>query len=139
MSLLHAAKDFRGKVVIAGSGPKDRALKSQADHLDLENAIFAGQISKAEKMARLGAAGPWFLPSHLRSEACGMVLVEASMFGKPMVTCEIGTGTSFINQHLETGFVVSPEATRELAEAISTLLADDEVAERYRRNLTDVA
>jgi rhamnosyl/mannosyltransferase len=131
--LLDAARHLRGKVVIAGSGPEGPALKSQVDRLGLQNAIFAGQISESEKMALLGACRALVLPSHLRSEAYGMVLVEASMFGKPMVTCEIGTGTSFINQHMETGFVVSPETPRELAEAINTLLADDELAKRYGR------
>jgi len=131
--LLDAAKHVRSKVVIAGSGPEGPALKSQVDRLGLQNAIFAGQITEAEKMALLGACRALVLPSHLRSEAYGMVLVEASMFGKPMVTCEIGTGTSFINQHMETGFVVSPDAPRELAEAINTLLADDELADRFGR------
>ena len=59
-----------------------------------------------------------------------MVLVEASMFGKPMVSCEIGTGTSYVNQHQETGFVVPPESPQSLAQAMNALLSDAAVAER---------
>lgn len=58
-----------------------------------------------------------------------MVLVEASMMGKPMVTCEIGTGTSFVNLHDETGFVVPPESPVALAQAMNALLGDGMLAE----------
>jgi rhamnosyl/mannosyltransferase len=64
------------------------------------------------------------LPSHLRSEAFGMVLVEAEMYAKPMVCCEVGSGTSFVNVHGETGYVVPPESPVELASAINALLSD---------------
>jgi rhamnosyl/mannosyltransferase len=68
------------------------------------------------------------LPSHLRSEAFGMVLVEAAMFGKPMVCCEVGSGTSYVNQHGVTGFVVAPEQSKNLAGAMNALLSDDALA-----------
>ena len=44
------------------------------------------------------------------------------MYGKPMVTCEIGTGTSFVNVEGETGFVVSPVNPVALADAMNQLL-----------------
>ena len=47
-------------------------------------------------MCLLHLSRGFVFPSHLRSEAFGMSLVEAAMCGKPMVSCEIGTGTSFI-------------------------------------------
>lgn len=70
------------------------------------------------------------LPSHLRSEAFGMVLVEAEMFGKPMICCEIGSGTSYVNEHGVTGLVVPPEQPDALAKAMQALLADDALAGR---------
>lgn len=130
-TLLAAAKHTRGKIVIAGSGPEGYALKAEAIKLGIQNVIFAGQVTKAEKVALLQTCKGLVLPSHLRSEAYGMVLVEASMFGKPMVTCEIGTGTSFVNQHLETGFVVSPESPDELSQAMNALLTDSDLAKRF--------
>jgi len=57
-----------------------------------------------------------------------MVLVEASMMSKPMVSCEIGTGTSFVNKHNETGFVVPPESPKELTKVVNVLLSDDRIA-----------
>jgi rhamnosyl/mannosyltransferase len=44
------------------------------------------------------------------------------MVGKPMISCEIGTGTSFINQDTVTGFVVPPEDPKALSGAMNKLL-----------------
>jgi rhamnosyl/mannosyltransferase len=59
-----------------------------------------------------------------------MVLVEASMFAKPMISCEIGTGTSFVNAHGETGLVVPPEEPAALTAAMNLLVSDDSLATR---------
>lgn len=123
--LLQACQHIKGRVVVAGDGPEMAALQAQAMALGLQNVVFAGFVTDAEKMALLKACRGLVLPSHLRSEAYGMVLVEASMMGKPMVTCEIGTGTSFVNQHGETGWVVPPESADALAQAMNQLLADE--------------
>jgi glycosyltransferase involved in cell wall biosynthesis len=71
------------------------------------------------------------LPSHLRSEAYGMVLVEAQIFGRPLVSCEIGTGTSFVNAHGESGLVVPPESPDALADALNNLLRDEAQAATF--------
>ena len=132
-TLLEAASSVQARVVIAGTGPEALALQEQAKRLGLANVIFAGQISDAEKVALLKRSRAFVLSSHLRSEAFGMVLVESSIFGRPMVSCEIGTGTSFVNLDGETGFVVPPESPRALAQAMNTLLADGGLAEQFGR------
>ena len=127
-TLIEAASKINGMVVIAGSGPKGPALKSQATRLAATNIVFAGQVSEIEKVALLRQCRALVLPSHVRSEAFGMVLVEAAMFGKPMVCCEVGSGTSFVNKHGETGFVVPPESPHDLAMACNNLLNDKAAA-----------
>lgn len=128
--LIKSAAFVRARVIIAGSGPEGTMLQEQARQLGLENVIFAGQVSEVEKVTLLKRCRALILPSHLRSEAYGMVLVEASMFGKPMVSCEIDTGTSFVNQHGETGFVIPPESPEALAQAMNALLVDNVLADR---------
>ena len=59
-----------------------------------------------------------------------MVLVEAAMCGKPLISCEIGTGTSFVNVHGETGLVVEPEDPVALAQALNRLLGNATLAMR---------
>ena len=127
---MRAAKTLGAKVVIAGSGPEGANLHALATSEGANNVVFAGQVSDAEKVALLKRCRALVLPSHLRSEAYGMVLVEAAMFGRPLISCEIGTGTSYVNAHEETGFVVEPESPEALTLAMNTLLLDETLSAR---------
>ena len=129
-TLVQAARHVGARIIIAGSGPEDSSLKGLAHQLGANNIIFAGQISEGEKVALLQSCRALVLPSHLRSEAFGMVLVEAAMFGRPQISCEIGTGTSFVNAHEESGIVIPPENPDELGRAMSHLLGDPSLADR---------
>lgn len=129
-TLIKASMRCNAKILIAGSGPKTAELKSLADQIGASNVIFLGQVSDIEKMSLIAGCRALILPSHLRSEAYGMVLVEASIMGKPMISCDIGTGTSFINLDGETGIVIPPESEEKLAEAMNLLLNDSVLAAR---------
>jgi glycosyltransferase involved in cell wall biosynthesis len=129
--LIEAAKSVGAPVVIAGSGPEGADLRARARAARLENVRFAGQVTDAEKVSLLKHCRALVLPSHLRSEAYGMVLVEAAMYGRPMITCEIGTGTSYVNAHRETGIVVAPQCPDALAAAMNRLLEDPALARCY--------
>lgn len=128
--LIDAAKRLNACVVIVGTGPEGDGLHRLVSEIGARNVVFAGHVSDAEKVALIKSCRALVLPSHLRSEAYGMVLVEAAMFGRPLISCEIGTGTSFVNSHEETGFVVPPQDPLALAEAMSNLLADEALASR---------
>ncbi|MCA8374206.1 glycosyltransferase [Burkholderia multivorans] len=129
-TLIEAAAHINARIVIAGSGPEHGNLVALAERLAVRNVIFAGQVSEGEKIALLRSCRAMVLPSHLRAEAFGMVLVEAEMFGKPMVCCEVGSGTSYVNEHGTTGLVVEPERPDALADAMQMLLDDDALANR---------
>lgn len=126
--LIRAARESGVTVVIAGEGD-DRPLRSLA--AGAPNIVFAGHVNEGEKRDLLCSCRALVLPSHMRSEAYGMVLVEAAMCGKPMISCEIGTGTSFINQHNETGLVVEPGSTEALAAAMRRLEQDDRLCRTF--------
>lgn len=116
--LLDAAQGLNIPIVIAGSGPEADNLKRQAVTLGLAQVHFLGSISELDKASLLHLCHCFVFPSHLRSEAFGLALLEAAMHGKPMISCEIGTGTSYINLHKETGLVVSPANPSALRDAI---------------------
>lgn len=132
-SLVRAAAGVDAKIVVAGSGPEEASLHSLVASTGVKNVIFAGQVSDEEKVALIRHCRALVLPSHLRSEAFGMVLVEAAMLGKPMISCELGTGTSFVNAHMETGLVVPPDVPGALAKAMNAFLSDDELTLRMGR------
>ena len=123
--LIRAAGSVKARIVIAGSGPEGERLVSLRNEVQAENVVFAGRISDLEKISLIKRCQALVLPSHLRSEAYGMVLVEAAMFGRPLISCEIGTGTSFVNAHEETGFVVEPGNPGALAQAMNNFLAEE--------------
>jgi rhamnosyl/mannosyltransferase len=128
--LIKAAAAIKVPIVIAGSGPEEQNLRTLVTEQGVSNVIFAGQVSDAEKNALMQHCYTFVLPSHLRSEAYGMVLIEAAMRSRPLVSCEIGTGTSFINQHGHTGLVVPPESPAALSEAVNALLHDPARAQK---------
>jgi rhamnosyl/mannosyltransferase len=116
--------------VILGAGPIEYQLKLKAKSLGLKNVIFLGQVSEEDKVAILGLSYAMVFPSNLRSEAFGISLLEGAMFGKPMISSEIGTGTSFINIDQLTGIVVPPSSPKAFHMAMTYLWNNPEVAAR---------
>jgi O-antigen biosynthesis rhamnosyltransferase len=106
--LLEAAVGTGYPIVIVGAGPIETELKMQAEKLSLPNIHFLGHLGDEDKVALLTLCYGVVFPSHLRSEAFGISLLEGAMFGKPMISSEIGTGTTFINIGGKTGLVVPP-------------------------------
>jgi O-antigen biosynthesis rhamnosyltransferase len=117
--LIEAVRGTTFDVVIAGSGPLEDELKAQA--VGLKNVRFLGEISEEDKSVLLQSAFGYAFPSHMRSEAFGMSLLEASAFGLPMITLEIDTGSSFINLAGITGLTVSKAQQGTQATTISAL------------------
>lgn len=126
--LIEAARASDYPIVIVGAGPVEKELKEQARQLGLRNVHFLGQMSDEDKVALLSLCTAVVFPSHLRSEAFGISLLEGAMFGKPMISSEIGTGTSYINIAGETGLVIPPNDPRALHEAMRHLWEHPEQA-----------
>lgn len=125
--LIEALRSTPLPVVIVGGGPLEADLKQQARAAGLGHVHFMGGLSDEDKVALLTLCYGLVFPSHLRSEAFGISLLEAAMYGKPMISCEIGTGTTYINVAGETGVVVPPADPVALGHAMRTLW-DDPVA-----------
>ena len=119
--LLEAMQGLDYPVVIVGAGPLEAELHAQARELGLQNLHFLGFLGDEDKVALLELSYAVVFPSHLRSEAFGISLLEGAMYGKPMISSEIGTGTSYINIHNETGLVVPPSNPLAFREAMRTL------------------
>ena len=126
--LLEAAQGTDYPIVILGAGPIESALKAQATQLGLRNIHFLGYQSDEDKVALLTLCYGVVFPSHLRSEAFGISLLEGAMYGKPLISSEIGTGTTFINIADKTGLVVPPSDSVALRQAMSYLWEHPEQA-----------
>jgi len=127
--LLKAAQHTNYPIAIVGAGPIEHELKAQATELGLKNIYFLGYLPDAEKVALLTLCLAVIFPSHLRSEAFGISLLEGAMYGKPMISSEIGTGTTFINIANETGLTIPPSDANALRQAMAFLWNNPERAE----------
>lgn len=126
--LLDAVAGTNYPVVIVGAGPEEARLKAQALSLGLNNVHFVGAIGEEDKVALLTLCYALAFPSHLRSEAFGISLLEGAMYGKPMISCDIGSGTTYINIDGETGLVTPPADAPALRAAMRTLWDNPEMA-----------
>ncbi len=132
--LMEAAQGTGYPIVIVGAGPVEQELKALSAQFGLRNIHFLGQMDDVDKVALLTLCYGVVFPSHLRSEAFGISLLEGAMYGKPMISSEIGTGTTFINIGGETGLVVPPSDPVALRLAMRYLWEHpEEAAEMGRR------
>lgn len=132
--LLEAAQGTDYPIVIVGAGPLEAELKAQAQRLGLRHVKFLGRLGDEDKVALLQLCTAIVFPSHLRSEAFGISLLEGAMYGKPMISSEIGTGTSYINIHEETGLVVPPSDPAAFRDAMGQLWNSPERCAQMGRN-----
>ena len=109
-------------LVLIGDGPERMKIESLVTDLKLENRVLRLDHVKYDVLPEYyRAADVFVLPSIDRGEAFGLVAVEAMACGVPVVTTELGTGTSFHNIDGVTGMVVQPRNEKALADAISEI------------------
>jgi glycosyltransferase involved in cell wall biosynthesis len=123
--LLRAMAGIDALLIIGGTGPLTADLKRQTDASGLhDRVLFAGFIPDEDLIAYYDVCDVFTMPSTDRSEAFGLVQLEAMHFGKPVVSTRLGTGVEFVNVDGETGLLVPPGDVAALRNAIQHLLAD---------------
>ncbi len=136
--LIRAIEDLDANLLIVGNGPMKDAWRRQAEQSKAATRIhFAGAVTDDELPAYYAAADLFVLPSDRRAEGFGIAQVEAMAAATPVVSTELGTGTSIVNRDGETGLVVPAGDAEALAAAIRRLLTDPglrtKMAEAARR------
>lgn len=126
----HLPKDV--VVLIGGSGELLELLRQQVRDAGLtERVHLLGRISDEDLPGYFGASEMFCLPSLVRSEAFGLVMVEAMGHGKPVVATDIvGSGVPWVNLHNESGLNAKPGDSLDLAACIRRLLDDPSLAQR---------
>lgn len=127
--LAEAARKTGLPVVVVGEGE----LQAELEASGLPNLKLVGAVSDADRAALLHLSRVFVFPSHLRSESFGVALLEAARAGRAMISCEIGTGTSYVNADGETGIVVAPASSDALADAMVAMHGNHELTERMGR------
>lgn len=113
-------------VVIGGEGPLAEELQAQVKREGLENKVrLVGFIADEQLKAIFGACDVFCISSILKTEAFGIVQIEAMSCGKPVVATNIGgSGVSWVNKPGQSGLNVEPCNPEQLAQAIQSVLSD---------------
>jgi rhamnosyl/mannosyltransferase len=121
--LVRAMGGVDGRLLIAGDGPLRAALERLAEELELGDRVtLLGAVPDLRPYYH--AADVFALPSVARSEAFGIVQMEAMACGLPVVNTALDTGVPFVSPDGVTGITVPPADPDALAGALTRLLGD---------------
>lgn len=121
-------------VVLIGDGPLRGSVEALRDRMGLgARVMMPGVVPNADLARWYNACHVFVLPSTLRSESFGVVSLEAMACGLPIVTTELGTGTTLYNRDGVTGRVAPPGDEKALAAAIADCLVKGETYGRAGR------
>jgi glycosyltransferase involved in cell wall biosynthesis len=129
--LIEAIQNTQAFLILGGDGPLRPQLEAQASALGLgERILFTGHIAEEDLAAYFHACDVFCLPAVERSEAFGLVQLEAMACGKPVVCTQLNNGVNIVNIDGQTGFAVPVRDAAELARRLDQLLADDELRQK---------
>lgn len=130
--LIESMRGWEGELTLAGDGEMRPELEALVSRLGLEARVhIKGRVDSAELLRCYLESDVFCLPSCERSEAFGLVMVEAMAAALPVVSTDLPTGVRAVNRHGVTGLVAPPGDPEALASALRTLLSD----ERMRREM----
>jgi phosphatidylinositol alpha-1,6-mannosyltransferase len=120
--------------IIVGKGPEEGYLKKLALKSSKENIIFAGEVSDETLPLYYASCDVFVLPtrevpSKGYVEGFGIVFLEASACGKPIVAGRAG-GSAEAVADKTTGFVVDSKNDKELLSSVEKLLEDENLRDR---------
>jgi phosphatidylinositol alpha-1,6-mannosyltransferase len=125
------------RLVVIGDGPMQPIYESLARSFGLDGSVkFAGALDDAARDRLLERAHVFAMPSRLPldggGEGFGIVYLEAAVHGLPVVAGAVAGAVDAV-VHGETGLLVDPTDHVAVADALVTLLASPETAERLGR------
>ena len=123
-------------ILIGGSGPlkEDLSQKIQSENLS-DKVKLLGRVSDDELPSYYGACDLFVLSSIWKTEAFGIVQIEAMSCKKPIVATKIPeSGVDWVNENGFSGINVPVEDSKALADAIIEITSDKEKYQNFCRN-----
>lgn len=132
--LIRAARRLSDEyiILIGGKGPLWEYLQALIDELGVADKVkLLGFIEDRELPDYFGACDLFCLSSIWKTEAFGIVQIEAMSCGKPVIAMNIPeSGVNWVNMDRFSGLNVKPEDADALAEAITAVLTDKALYEK---------
>jgi rhamnosyl/mannosyltransferase len=130
--LVRAMRSVNGHALIIGDGPLRDKLRTLAVECEVADRVtITGEQFIQDLVPYFHACDLLVLPSVARSEAFGIVQLEAMVCGKPVINTSLDSGVPFVSQDRVTGITVPPADSLSLAVAINKLLDDHWLRSRY--------
>jgi glycosyltransferase involved in cell wall biosynthesis len=130
--LIRAMAEIDATLLLVGDGPLRHSLERTARELGVASRIeFLGEMQPREIVPYYHAADLFVLPSIARSEAFGIVQLEAMACGRPVVNTNLASGVPFASLDGVTGITVEPANAAALASAVNQLLGDEQLRTAY--------
>lgn len=108
---------------LVGTGPLEESLKRKANELGVsKKVVFKGSLADDEMVECISSCDALVLPSIIKSEAFGLVQLEAMVFEKPVINTNLPSGVPYVSIDKETGITVEPESVEQLALAMQWLV-----------------
>lgn len=113
-------------ILIGGTGPLCNNLKARIQEMGLQDkVVLLGRIPDEDLAAYYNACDVYCMSSIEKTEAFGIVQIEAMSCGKPLIATNIpDSGVSWVNQENVSGQNVAPRDEHALADAINSILRD---------------
>jgi glycosyltransferase involved in cell wall biosynthesis len=130
--LIQAMRFVKGRAVIVGDGPLRETLQNLCiSHGVADRVVFAGEKNGQDLIPYFHASDVFALPSIARSEAFGIVQLEAMACAKPVINTNLDSGVPSVSLDGMTGLTVPPANPEALAVALNRLLDDEDLRYRY--------
>ena len=123
-------------ILIGGSGPLKESLEKQITDLGLWSKVELLDRVPDEMIAPLyGAAKLFVLSSVMKTEAFGIVQIEAMSTGTPVIATKIPeSGVSWVNEDGVSGINVNPSDSEAIARAILSICEDPVKYNQFSEN-----
>ncbi len=132
--LVRAMRYVDARLVVIGDGPLEERLRTLAEAEGVSGKVtLLGEVQNADVAPFFSAADVFVLPSVARSEAFGIVQLEAMASGTPVVNTSLDSGVPWVSEDGVTGLTVPPGDPRALGAAVERLLNDRALRDRFGR------
>lgn len=133
---LNNIKDEKVKLLIVGDGPEKNNLKELAKKLNLSNRIiFLGYINRQKIPFALATSDIFVFSS--KTETQGLVLLEATASGKPIVAVRDETICEFVKENVN-GFIIK-SSPKKFAQKVEEILNNQDIYNKFSQNSKKIA
>jgi glycosyltransferase involved in cell wall biosynthesis len=121
-------------VLVGAGGLKDELIAKLNSRGLLDRVTLVSNVDRSTLKCLLHACRVFVLPSITANETFGIAQLEAMAVGKPIVNTQLPTAVPLVARNGQEALTVAPGSPEALADAISRILKDPDLAHRLGAN-----